>query len=112
MIIDIVGGLLVVVGSALMALGAFGLLRFPDVFTRMHAATKAATVGVIATTTGASIEAGAVGGALILLVVVALLFLEGLFAEGGDVVADDAGRTLRAPGIHLVAQLRGSLLDA
>ena len=77
MIVDIVGGLLLVVGSALMALGAFGLLRFPDVFTRMHAATKAATVGVIATTTGASIEAGAVGGALILLVVVALLFLSG-----------------------------------
>ncbi len=77
MIADIVGGSLVIVGSALMALGAFGLLRFPDVFTRMHAATKAATVGVIATTTAASIEAGAVGGALILLVVVALLFLSG-----------------------------------
>ena len=77
MIVDIVGGSLVVVGSVLMALGAFGLLRFPDVFTRMHAATKAATVGVIAATTGASIEAGAVGGALILLVVIALLFLSG-----------------------------------
>jgi monovalent cation/proton antiporter MnhG/PhaG subunit len=77
MIIDIVGGSLVVVGAALMALGAFGLLRFPDVFTRMHAATKAATVGVIATTTAAAIEAGAIGGALILLVVVALLFLSG-----------------------------------
>ncbi|MGB5168716.1 MAG: monovalent cation/H(+) antiporter subunit G [Acidimicrobiia bacterium] len=77
MMVDVVGGSLVVVGSALMALGAFGLLRFPDVFTRMHAATKAATVGVIATTTAASIEAGAVGGALILLVVVALLFLSG-----------------------------------
>lgn len=77
MIIDVVGGSLVVVGAALMALGAFGLLRFPDVFTRMHAATKAATVGVIASTTAAAIEAGAVGGALVLLVVVALLFLSG-----------------------------------
>jgi len=77
MIIDIVGGSLVVAGSALMAFGAFGLIRFPDVFTRMHAATKAATVGVIATTTAASLEAGALGGALILLIVVAMLFLSG-----------------------------------
>jgi monovalent cation/proton antiporter MnhG/PhaG subunit len=77
MIVDIVGGSLVLVGAALMALGAIGLLRFPDVFTRMHAATKAATVGVIATTTAAAIEVGAISGALILLVVVALLFLSG-----------------------------------
>lgn len=77
MIIDVIGGGLLLAGSALIALGAIGLVRFPDVFTRMHAATKAATVGVIATTTAASIEAGALGGALILLIVVALLFLSG-----------------------------------
>ncbi len=77
MIIDVIGGSLVVVGSALTALGAFGLIRFPDVFTRMHAATKAATVGVIAMTMAASIEAGALSGTLILLIVVALLFLSG-----------------------------------
>ena len=28
-------------------IGAIGLLRFPDVFLRMHAATKVGTVGVI-----------------------------------------------------------------
>ena len=42
MIIDAITGIAVVVGAALMALGAFGLVRFPDVFTRMHSATKAA----------------------------------------------------------------------
>ena len=56
-VVDILAGLGVVVGSVLMALGAFGLLRFPDVFTRMHAATKAATVGVIGTTAAAAVEA-------------------------------------------------------
>jgi len=76
-IIDILAGAALVVGSILAALGAFGLLRFPDVFTRMHAATKAATVGVIGTTAAAAVEAGAVGGVLILLLVVALLFLSG-----------------------------------
>jgi monovalent cation/proton antiporter MnhG/PhaG subunit len=53
------------------------LLRLPDVFTRMHAATKAATVGVIGTTAAAAAEAGAIGGVMILLLVVALLFLSG-----------------------------------
>ena len=77
MIVDIVAGTALVIGSILAALGAFGLLRFPDVFTRMHAATKAATVGVIGTTAAAAVEAGAVGGVLVLLLVVALLFLSG-----------------------------------
>lgn len=77
MIVDLIAGAALIVGSALMALGALGLLRFPDVFTRMHAATKAATVGVVATTTAAALEAGAARGVLVLLLVVALLFLSG-----------------------------------
>ena len=77
MIIDILAGAALVIGSLLVALGTFGLLRFPDVFTRMHAATKAATVGVIGTTAAAAVEAGAVGGVMVLLLVVALLFLSG-----------------------------------
>lgn len=75
MIIDVVAGIAVVAGSLLAALGGIGLLRFPDVFTRMHAATKAATVGVIGTTFAAALEAGAVGGVLVLILVIALLFL-------------------------------------
>lgn len=77
MIVDVIAAVVIVAGSALMALGAIGLVRFPDVFTRMHAATKAATVGVIGTTMAASLEAGAVSGTAILLVVVILLFLSG-----------------------------------
>jgi len=77
MIIDVIAGVSMVGGAALVALGSIGLVRFPDVFTRMHAATKAATVGVIGTTIAASLEASALGGALELLLVVALLFLSG-----------------------------------
>ncbi|MGI9641780.1 MAG: monovalent cation/H(+) antiporter subunit G, partial [Acidimicrobiia bacterium] len=75
--VDLIAGIAVVGGALLIALGAIGLLRFPDVFTRMHAATKAATVGVIGTTLAASLESTALGGTLILLIVVALLFLSG-----------------------------------
>jgi multicomponent Na+:H+ antiporter subunit G len=37
--------LLIVVGSGFILLAAVGVLRFPDLFTRMHAATKAGAFG-------------------------------------------------------------------
>lgn len=43
---SVVGAILIVVGAALSALGALGLLRFPDVYTRLHAASKAGAPGV------------------------------------------------------------------
>lgn len=75
MIVDVFAAIALVAGAALAALGGFGLLRFPDVFTRMHAATKVASVGVIATTAAAAAEAGALSGVLVLLLVIALLFI-------------------------------------
>lgn len=74
---EVLAAIGLLVGSVLIALGALGLVRFPDVLTRMHAATKAATVGVIGTTAAAAFEAGTVAGTLILVLVVALLFLTG-----------------------------------
>ncbi|WP_025027609.1 Na+/H+ antiporter subunit G [Caldalkalibacillus mannanilyticus] len=44
---------LILVGSLLSLLSAFGILRLPDVYTRSHAATKAATLGVICILSGA-----------------------------------------------------------
>ncbi|MCP4382627.1 MAG: monovalent cation/H(+) antiporter subunit G [Hyphomicrobiales bacterium] len=41
-----IGGVLVVIGAVLMAIGALGLVRMPDVFTRMHAASVTDTLGV------------------------------------------------------------------
>lgn len=38
---------LVLVGASLALLAAVGLHRFPDVFARMHAATKSATLGLL-----------------------------------------------------------------
>lgn len=37
--------LLLVVGSLFCALAALGILRFPDVYTRLHAASKAGPLG-------------------------------------------------------------------
>jgi len=77
MIIDAVAAIVMVLGALLTLLGAVGLVRFPDVFSRMHSATKSATVGVIGVTAAAALEAGALSGALILFLVIALLFLSG-----------------------------------
>ena len=43
---DILAALLMIGGTFLMLVAAVGLLRFPDLYTRMHAVTKAGTLGI------------------------------------------------------------------
>lgn len=47
--------LLIVIGAGFALLGSVGLLRFPDFFSRLHAPTKLATLGVGALLIGAII---------------------------------------------------------
>lgn len=47
MIIEYIVVGLVLFGALFCALGAFGLVRLPDVYLRSHAATKSATLGVL-----------------------------------------------------------------
>lgn len=47
---DLVIYILLAVGLLFNGLGAFALLRFPDVYTRLHGATKCTTFGSIFTT--------------------------------------------------------------
>ena len=50
MILDYVIYACLAIGLLFSGLGSFGLLRFPDVYTRLHASTKATTFGSIFTT--------------------------------------------------------------
>lgn len=43
---------LLVIGAVFLFLGALGLIRMPDVFTRMQASTKAVTLGALAMLAG------------------------------------------------------------
>ena len=43
---DIVAAVLLVLGTLLSAIAGFGILRFPDVLSRMHAATKPQVLGL------------------------------------------------------------------
>lgn len=44
---DIVAAVLLVAGTLLSAVAGFGLLRYPDVLSRMHAATKPQVLGLL-----------------------------------------------------------------
>jgi len=46
MLIEIVVTFFLLVGSAFVLVGGIGLARLPDFFTRLHAPTKATTLGV------------------------------------------------------------------
>lgn len=45
-LLDVISATLVVTGLFFFVAGTFGLLRFPDVYTRLHALTKADNVGL------------------------------------------------------------------
>lgn len=47
------GALLILIGSIISVISAFGIIRFPDVYSRAHAATKSSTLAVLLTLVGA-----------------------------------------------------------
>ena len=55
-VLDVVSGALFVVGGVLALVAAIGLHRLGDTRSRMHAATKPATLGVIACAAGAALQ--------------------------------------------------------
>ena len=45
-VIDLLSAALVLLGAAFALIGSIGLVRLPDIFTRLHGPTKATTLGV------------------------------------------------------------------
>ena len=70
----VISAVLILLGAALAVIGGIGLQRFPDVFARLHVATKPATLGLVCILTGAAIRVGSTGDAAKLLLVVILQF--------------------------------------
>jgi multicomponent Na+:H+ antiporter subunit G len=54
--LDIVTAVLVLGGSTLALTAAIGVVRFPDTLSRMHAATKPQTLGLLLVLAGAAIR--------------------------------------------------------
>jgi multicomponent Na+:H+ antiporter subunit G len=70
---DLISGVLALLGSTFTLLAGVGVLRFPDTLSRMHAATKATTLGFLLVVTGAVIQLS--GGSTKLAFAVGLVFL-------------------------------------
>ncbi|MBI3435217.1 MAG: monovalent cation/H(+) antiporter subunit G [Proteobacteria bacterium] len=69
--------LCILAGSFFTIAGAIGLVRMPDLFTRMHAASVIDTLGVSLLIVGMMLQAGAGLVSLKLIFVLALFFLTG-----------------------------------
>jgi len=52
---DVIVGLLAIAGASLVLLAGIGVVRFPDLYSRMHAATKAPTLGIALVAVAAAI---------------------------------------------------------
>lgn len=74
-LVDVVVSVLLLSGTALAVIAAIGLQRFPDVFARMHAATKPATLGLLLVLVGAAARVSDPGDVAKLLLVGLLQFL-------------------------------------
>lgn len=71
--IEIIVALLVLGGGAFVLIAAIGIVRLPDLLTRMHASTKAGTLGSLLVLAGLAVF---VGSAMVISKVVAtVLFL-------------------------------------
>jgi multicomponent Na+:H+ antiporter subunit G len=72
---DLIAGLLLIVGGLAMLLAGFGVLRMPDLFMRMQAATKAATLGVGCTLVAVAVHFNELGVTTRSILIIAFLFL-------------------------------------
>ena len=71
---NVVAGIFLIVGSLLTMIGGVGVVRFSDLMSRVHAAAKAPTLGLLLVAVGAAIEIGS-GKAVVTLFLVVVLQL-------------------------------------
>ena len=93
MIIDILTIILLLAGALFFLAGTLGLLRFPDVYTRLHALTKADNVGLGLIVIGLMLQADS------WLIAGKLLFIWILILSAGAVVAHLVALTAQKRGI-------------
>ena len=75
LLLEIVASLLLLAGLFFFIVGTVGLLRMPDVYTRMHATTKCETLGVSLIMTGIVLGEGFSWLALKLALIVVFIWL-------------------------------------
>jgi len=74
---ELLSTVLLIVGGVFFLAGTLGLLRFPDVYTRLHALTKADNVGLGLVIAGLALQAESLAAAGKLLLIWLLVLLAG-----------------------------------
>jgi multicomponent Na+:H+ antiporter subunit G len=100
--IDFIGAVLMLAGAAFMLIAAIGVLRLPDVLMRMHASTKAGTLGAGLLLLAVALIYGEIGIATRALATIAFLVLT------APVAAHMIGRAAYLVGVQL---WEGTIVD-
>ena len=74
---DVVAWMFMLSGVVFFATGAVGLIRFPDVYCRLHAVTKTDTLGLGLLTFGLALKSSSPGAALLLFIIWLLVLASG-----------------------------------
>lgn len=72
---DVIAGVLILVGATFGALAGVGQVRFGDLFTRMHIATKPSTLGLLLVAVGAMFRLDAQIAVPLLVLTIVLQFI-------------------------------------
>ena len=96
LVTDAISWVLIASGSAFIIIGGLGLIRLPDVYTRMHAASVIDTLGAALLLAGLGVQAG------LSLVALKLLFIFVLFFFTGPVVTHALAQAALHEGIEPV----------
>ncbi len=118
--ITVVSSIFIVIGLFFNVIGVFGLYRFPDVYTRLHSATKCTTFGtiflilaVIAESAGVWISKGDFSSQSVLSIhaVIALILLLVTNATGAHAISRAAYRSGEKPARAVIDDLAGKKDD-
>jgi multicomponent Na+:H+ antiporter subunit G len=94
-VIEIVGMALLAIGAACSLIGSIGLLRFPDVYTRLHANTVIVVGGAITSIIGTSVLGGLGSFTLKALLIALFMFIT------APVISHAIARAAHRSGVRL-----------
>lgn len=75
LLFDLLAALCLLIGLSFFLVGAIGVVRLPDVYHRLHAATKSSTLGIMGLLLAAAFHLGTTGVGVKALAVVGFLFV-------------------------------------
>lgn len=92
---DTIGGLFMIIGAVFVLLAGVGVVRFPDLFSRLHAGAKGPTLGVLCIGLGAALSIRTVQAVVAVVLVIVLQFIAG--PVGSHLIGRASYRMLRPP---------------